>query len=83
MRMREAQLVSLCSTWILYGKGLAAWVVIGGMWSLWALAKVTIFMAVVRRVCSMARRTLARSVPSQRWDSCNHWVLFSEYSKAE
>lgn len=34
----------------------------GGMWSLWVLAMVTIFMAVVKSVCPIARRTFARSV---------------------
>ncbi len=36
-------------------------VVMGGMWSLWALARVTAFMMVLCRVVSEARRTLARS----------------------
>lgn len=36
------------------------------MWSLWVLTKVTIFMAVVKRVCSMALRTFARSSDFKR-----------------
>lgn len=34
----------------------------GGMWSLKLLTEVMIFMTVVRRVVSMALRTLARSI---------------------
>lgn len=39
---------------------------IGGMWSLWALTEVTIFMTAARRVDSMAWRTLARSILLER-----------------
>lgn len=40
--------------------------VMGGMWSLYVLTEVMIFMVVVRRVEAVARRTLARSV-GVRW----------------
>lgn len=36
--------------------------VMGGMWSLYVLTEVMIFMVVVRSVEAVARRTLARSV---------------------
>src|SRR3569833_735064 len=45
--------------WLCYG--FASVVVLGGMWSLCELTCVTIFMMVVRRVASMAFRTLALS----------------------
>lgn len=48
-----------------YGNGFASpCMVMGGMWSLYVLTEVMIFMVVVRRVEAVARRTLARSVGS-------------------
>lgn len=57
---------------IWYGKGLASVVVMGGMWSWSSLATVMIFVTALCSVCSMASRTLARSVACQLRRACVH-----------